>query len=56
MNYFPSTVRQPNKSFIYFTPREFFLLVLAGDILLESEWQQVSSSLHDSSEYYDRFL
>ena len=33
----------------YFTPWEFFTLVLAYGFCLESEWQQVSSSLQDSS-------
>ena len=32
----------------------FFTLVLADGLSLEFEWQQVSSSLQDSSQYYDR--
>ena len=35
----------------YFTPCEFFTSALADDILLESEWQQVSSGLQGSSQY-----
>ena len=35
----------------YFTFYKFFTPVLAGDLSLESEWQQVSSSVHDSSQY-----
>ena len=34
--------------------REFFILALADGFPLEFEWQQVSSSLQDSSQYYDR--
>ena len=30
---------------------EFFTSALAGGFSLESEWQQVSSSLQDSSQY-----
>ena len=38
--------------YYYFTPHELFTTALAGNILLESEWQQVSSGLLDSSEYF----
>ena len=34
-----------------FTPLEFFTWVLADGFSLEFEWQQVSSSLQDSSQY-----
>ena len=37
-----------------FTPLEFFTSVLADGFLLEFEWQQVSSSLQDSSQYSGR--
>ena len=33
---------------------EFFTSALANGFLLESEWQQVSSSLEDSSQYSGR--
>ena len=33
------------------TPLPFFTSVLADGFSLESEWQQVSSSLQDSSQY-----
>ena len=33
---------------------EFFTLVLADGLSLEFEWQQVSSSLQDSSQFYGR--
>ena len=35
---------------LLFTPLEFFTSVLADGFSLEFEWQQVSSSLHDSSQ------
>ena len=35
---------------LLFTPLEFFTSVLADDFSLEFEWQQVSSSLQDSSQ------
>ena len=35
----------------YFTPCDFFTSVLADGLSLESEWQQVSLSLRDSSQY-----
>ena len=34
----------------YFTPLEFFISVLADGFSQEFEWQQVSSSLQDSSQ------
>ena len=34
---------------------EFFTSALADGFSLESEWQQVSSSLQDSSQYSGRF-
>ena len=37
-----------------FTPREFFISALADGHSLESEWQQVSTSLQDSSHYSGR--
>ena len=36
---------------LLFTLLEFFTSSLAEGLLLESEWQQVSSSLQDSSQY-----
>ena len=36
------------------SPGEFFTSVLADGLLLEFEWQQVSSSLQDSSQYSGR--
>ena len=39
------------KSIIILTPWEFFTSVLADGLSLETEWQQVSSSLQDSSQY-----
>ena len=36
---------------IIFSHRDFFTPVLTGGISMESEWQQVSSDLQDSSEY-----
>ena len=38
-------------SFIIVTPLEFFTLALADGLSLEFEWQQVYSSLQDSSKY-----
>ena len=35
----------------YFAPYKFFTPALADGLLLESEWQQVSSSLQDTSQY-----
>ena len=39
---------------LLFTPLEFFTSVLADGFSLEFEWQQVSSSLQDSSQYSGR--
>ena len=39
---------------LLFTPREFFTPVLCDGLSLEFEWQQVNSSLQDSSQYYGR--
>ena len=39
---------------IIITPLEFFTSVLADGFSLEFEWQQVSSSLQDSSQYSGR--
>ena len=39
---------------LLFTPLEFFTSVLADGLSLEFEWQQVSSSLQDSSQYSGR--
>ena len=44
MNYFSS-------NYHYFNPCQFFASVSVDGLLLESEWQQVSSSLQDSSQY-----
>ena len=41
-------------SLLLFTPLEFFISVLADGLSLEFEWQQVSSSLQDSSQYSGR--
>ena len=38
-------------AFYYYTGYKFFTSVLLGGLSLESEWQQVSSGLQDSSEY-----
>ena len=40
--------------YYYFTHLEFFTSALADGISLEFEWQQVSSSLQDSSQYSGR--
>ena len=42
--------------FIYllFTPWEYFTSALTDGLSLEFEWQQVPSSLQDSSQYSDR--
>ena len=40
--------------YLLFTPLEFFKSVLADGFSLEFEWQQVSSSLQDSSQYSGR--
>ena len=37
------------------TPLEFFTSVSADGFSLEFQWQQVSSSLQDSSQYSGRF-
>ena len=42
------------KTLELFTPLEFFTSVLADGFSLEFEWQQVSSSLRDSSQYSGR--
>ena len=34
---------------------EFFTAALADGLSLEFEWQQASSSLQDSSQYFGRF-
>ena len=41
-------------SILLFTPLEFFTLVLANGLSSEFKWQQVSSSLQDSSLYSGR--
>ena len=38
----------------HYSLRVFFTPVLANSLLLVSKWQQVFSSLHDSSQYSDR--
>ena len=40
---------------ILFTPLEFFTSLLADGFSMEFEWQQVSSSHQDSSQYSGRF-
>ena len=37
--------------YYYFIPYDFFKLALAGNLLLEADWQQVPSSLYNSSKY-----
>ena len=44
----------PITRFLLFIPLEFFTSVLADGFSLEFEWQQVSSSLQDSSQYSGR--
>ena len=39
---------------LLFTLLDFFTSILADGFALESEWQQVSSSLQDSSQYFGR--
>ena len=39
---------------IIITPWEFFTSALANGLSLEIEWQQVASSLQDSSQYSGR--
>ena len=52
---FKGDVEQDSISIYYiFTPLEFFTSVLADGFSLEFEWQQVSSSLQDSSQYSGR--
>ena len=50
-----TTLLRSSKRYIYIyiiiIPGEFFTLVLANGISLKSEWQQVSLSLQDSSQY-----
>ena len=41
--------------FITIYSLEFFTLATSDSLSLEIEWQQVSSNLHDSSQYSDRF-
>ena len=40
-----------NYYYYYYTPGEFFKPALADGLSLESEWQQISSGLRDSSQY-----
>ena len=40
------------KDFDHYLLLEFFISALADDFSLEFKWQQVSSSLQDSSQYY----
>ena len=44
-------VIKPKPKDYYFTPWKFFTPALAGGLSQESEWQQVSSGLQDSSQY-----
>ena len=39
----------------YYIPHEFYIPLLAGGLSLESEWQQVSSDLQDSSGWSSQF-
>ena len=39
---------------IIIIPWEFFTSAIAGGLSLESEWQQVSSGLQNSSQYSNR--
>ena len=39
----------PKRRDYYFTPYVFFTPIFVGGLSLESEWQQISSSLQDSS-------
>ena len=48
----PKTIDE--STLLLFTPLEFFTSVLADGFSLEFEWQQVSSSLQDSSQYSGR--
>ena len=47
-------VDSSNSNFILSIPWEFFTSALADGLSLESEWQQVFSSLQDSSQYSGR--
>ena len=40
--------------YYYFTPWEFFTSALADGFLLKFEWQQISSSFQDTSQYSGR--
>ena len=40
---------------LLFNPWEFFTSVFANGLSLEFEWQQISSSFQDSSQYSGRF-
>ena len=46
----PHKLRQEFCRVLLFTPLEFFTSVLADGFSLEFEWQQVSTSLQDSSQ------
>ena len=46
----------PEELSLLFTPWEFFTSVLADGLSLEFEWQQVSSSLRDSSQYSQKWI
>ena len=43
-----------SRQIIIYSNWEFFMSALADSPSLEFEWQQVSSSLQDSSQYSDR--
>ena len=49
-----SSHKQPSMGYFYYLLLEFFTPVLADGFSLEFEWQQVSSSLQDSSQYSGR--
>ena len=50
---FVQSVRLDNNDDDDFT-REFFTPMLVGDLSLKTEWQQIFSSLQNSSQYYSR--
>ena len=52
--FFLFTITSSCRLILIFTPWEFFTLVLADDLSREFEWQQVFSSLQDSSQYSGR--
>ena len=49
-----STLLQISLLFLLFTPLEFFTSTLTDGFSLEFEWQQISSSVQDTSQYSGR--